>query len=45
MQLSQRARGEEIAGQVKQLLLTDSQLLAEWSAVAMEIAAAVALGR
>lgn len=41
MQLSHRARGEEIAGQVKQLQLTDPQLLAEWSAVARETAAAV----
>jgi hypothetical protein len=41
MQLSQRARGEPIAGQVKQLPLTDQQLLAEWGAVARETAAAV----
>jgi hypothetical protein len=41
MQLSQRARGESIAGHVKQISLTDPRLLAEWSAVARETASAV----
>lgn len=41
LQLSMRSRGQQIAGQVKQLSLKDKELLAEWTAVAKAAVAAV----